>query len=276
MIKSLTSIRGVFILFIFFHHCLDLYSGGGAMAVAFFFVLGGFGLTLGYKDKVKKSDFSYKQYLTRRFIKFYPLHWICLLATLPLVLLSFNVKQIPVLAINAALLQTWIPFKAVYFSYNAVSWYLANTIFFAAVFPILLKWIINASTKGKILIAAGFALVYALVVVLLPLEWRHAILYISPIMRLTDFVFGVFLALGYLKLKECAVDKKLCMALQIAVIAAIALLVVESCLVSESTSMIAPIYWPLVAIVIVLASLSGTTGGGIFYSRTNGYSVLAN
>ena len=86
------------------------------MAVAFFFVLGGFGLTLGYKDKVEKSDFSYKQYISRRIIKIYPLHWICLLATLPLVLLSFNVKQIPVLAINAALIQTWIPVKAVYFS----------------------------------------------------------------------------------------------------------------------------------------------------------------
>lgn len=262
MIKSLTSLRGIFILFIFFHHCLDLYSGGGTMAVAFFFVLGGFGLTLGYKDKVKKSDFNYKQYLTRRIIKFYPLHWICLLATLPLVFLSLNVKQIPVLAINAALLQTWIPVKAVYFSYNAVSWYLANTMFFAFAFPFLFMWIVKATPKGKAVIAAGFALVYALVAIFLPLEWRHAILYISPIMRLTDFVFGIFLALGYLKLKEFSVDRKLCMVFQIVVIAAIALLIVESCLVSESTSLIAPIYWPIVAIVIVLASLSGTAGGG--------------
>lgn len=246
------------------------------MAVAFFFVLGGFGLTLGYKDKVKKSDFNYKQYLTRRIIKFYPLHWICLLATLPLVFLSLNVKQIPVLAINAALLQTWIPVKAVYFSYNAVSWYLANTMFFAFAFPFLFMWIEKATPKGKAVIAAGFALVYALVAIFLPLEWRHAILYISPIMRLTDFVFGIFLALGYLKLKEFSVDRKLCMVFQIVVIAAIALLIVESCLVSESTSLIAPIYWPIVAIVIVLASLSGTAGGGIFYSRVNGYSVLAN
>lgn len=66
MIKSLTSLRGIFILFIFFHHCLHLYPGGGTMAVAFFFVLGGFAMTLGYKDKIMKEDFNYKQYLTRR------------------------------------------------------------------------------------------------------------------------------------------------------------------------------------------------------------------
>lgn len=44
MIKSLTSLRGIFILFIFFHHCMNLYPGGGSMAVTFFFVLGGFSM----------------------------------------------------------------------------------------------------------------------------------------------------------------------------------------------------------------------------------------
>lgn len=63
MIKSLTSLRGIFILFIFFHHCLNIYPGGGSMAVAFFFVLGGFSMTLGYKERVLNSEFSYKQYM---------------------------------------------------------------------------------------------------------------------------------------------------------------------------------------------------------------------
>ena len=276
MIKSLTSLRGIFILFIFFHHCHNLYAGGGTMAVAFFFVLGGFSMTLGYKDRVPKPDFSFREYITKRCVKFYPLHWLTMLAAVPFVLLSFSKEQIPMFCINALLLQTWIPIERVYFSFNWVSWYLANTMFFAVVFPFLFKWIVKATPKGKAMIAAGFALVYALVAIFLPLERRHAILYISPIMRLTDFVFGIILALGYLKLKELSVDRKLCMVFQIVVIAAIALLVVESCLVSESTRLIAPIYWPLVAIVIVLASLSGTAGGGYLYSRTNCCSVLAN
>lgn len=232
------------------------------MAVAFFFVLGGFSMTLGYKDRVLKPGFSFREYITKRCVKFYPLHWLTLLAAIPFAILSFNWKQIPLFFVNASLLQTWMPIKHVYFSFNWVSWYLANTLFFAAVFPFLLRWITNASKERKLLIAAGFALVYAMVVVFLPLEWRHAILYISPYMRLTDFVFGIFLALGYLKLKDEVVNKKFGMVYQVAVIAAVALLVIESCLVSESTSLIAPIYWPLVAIVIVLASLSGSAGGG--------------
>ena len=40
MIKSLTSLRGIFILFIFLHHA-GVYVGGGSMAVAFFFVVSG-------------------------------------------------------------------------------------------------------------------------------------------------------------------------------------------------------------------------------------------
>ena len=278
MIKSLTSLRGIFIIFIFFHHCLNLYPGGGTMAVAFFFVLGGFSMTLGYMKKIDNVDFNYRHYIIRRSLKLFPLHWLCLIVAVFLAFFThrLGLQQLSVLAFNALLLHTWLPVEKVYFSFNAVSWYLADTMFFAAVFPFLLRWIINASKIGKLLIAVSFALMYTLVAVILPVEWRHAILYISPYMRLTDFVFGIFLSLGYLKLKEQVVDRKQGVVFQITIIAAIALLVVESCLVSESISFIAPIYWPLVSIVIVFASLSGTAGGGIFYWKTNGCSGLAN
>lgn len=277
MIKSLTSLRGIFILFIFFHHCLDLFTGGGTMAVSFFFVLGGFGLTLGYKNRVIASDFCYKQYLTKRIIKFYPLHWICLIASLPFALLSFSFIQIPVFAINASLLQTWIPIKGVYFSYNAVSWYLANTMFFAVVFPFLLKWIVNASYQGKTLIAMGFFVVYAVVAMLIPKEMHHAILYISPYMRLTDFVLGVFLALGFLKLKEQSIDfLKNGILTQSLVFLLIALLVVESCVLSDDVVLFAPVYWPLVALLILTSSLSEVIGGGKSCCQTNTCNVLVS
>lgn len=263
MIKSLTSLRGIFILFIFFHHCQNIYPGGGSMAVAFFFILGGFGLTLGYKDKVKSQDFSYRQYLTKRFTKFYPLHWLCLLAALPFVILSFNFKQLPVLAINAALLQTWIPIKGVYFSFNAVSWYLADTLFFAVVFPFLLRWIVNASTSGRVLIATFFAVIYAVIAIITPLDMHHAILYISPYMRQADFVFGIYLALGYLKLKKKPTGiLKNSFLSQLLVLVLIVLLVVESCVLSEETVLFAPVYWPFVALLILAVSLSEVTWGG--------------
>ena len=49
MIKELSSLRFVFIFLIFLHH-IGMYQGGGAMAVAFFFILLD-GVTLGYIDK---------------------------------------------------------------------------------------------------------------------------------------------------------------------------------------------------------------------------------
>lgn len=276
MIKSLTSLRGIFILFIFFHHCLHLYPGGGTMAVTFFFVLGGFSMTLGYEDKVLKSDFYYKTYLTKRCVKFYPLHWVCLLSIMPLALLSFNLRQIPVFIANATLLQTWIPIESVYFSFNYVSWYLADTVFFTIMFPFILKGIVAASPKGKGLIAALMAVVYIIVAVLLPEEKYHAILYISPYMRLMDFVFGIFLALGYLKLKERQSFKWNSVVNQVVVFSLIAILVFESYLLSKTARLIAPVYWIPVALLIFIASLSDRIGGGKICYKTNTYYALAN
>lgn len=265
MIKSLTSLRGIFILFIFFHHCLNIYPGGGSMAVAFFFVLGGFSMTLGYKDRVLKPEFSYKQYITRRCIKFYPLHWLCLIAALPLVGLPLTLKQGGAFALNAALLQTFLPVKQLFFSYNAVSWYLADTLFFAVVFPPLIRWILKATPKGRIAIAALFAAVYITVAVLIPTEWYHYALYISPYMRLTDFVFGIYLALGFMSLKERHKEPTFnnngTMSLFV-IFGLIVLLVVESCLLPKPVFHIAPVYWLLVATVILLASSVPINGGG--------------
>lgn len=265
MIKSLTSLRGIFILFIFSHH-LGLYSGGGSMAVAFFFVLSGFSMTLGYKERIFKSEFSYKNYIIRRCLKFYPLHWLCLLASLPLALFSFNWKLIPLFFINATLTQTLIPLKGVYFSFNAVSWYLANTLIFAFVFPVVIKLILKATPKGKTFFATIWAVLYTAIAIMIPSDWYHYVLYICPFVRLTDFVFGIFLALGYAKIKEKGSlfwnKSVLC---QIIILFLIALLVVESCLLSENARLFAPVYWLPIAVVIVISSLSDVNmmeGGG--------------
>lgn len=262
MIKSLTSLRGIFILFIFFHHCMNLYIGGGTMAVAFFFILGGFSMTLGYKDRVLLPEFSYKQYLIRRCIKFYPLHWLCLMTVLPLTLYN-GITFIT----NAALVQSWIPIKSFYFSYNMVSWYLADTMFFALLFPFLFNGIVRMTTKGRIRFTVAMLVAYALIVILLPTDMYHAILYISPYVRTSDFVFGMLLAFVYLDLKEKTWTKNLFShngkIWMLTIILLIVLLVYESSLLTKSIRMIAPVFWPLVAMLIVLVSLLEENGGGI-------------
>jgi peptidoglycan/LPS O-acetylase OafA/YrhL len=255
---------------------MNIYPGGGSMAVTFFFVLGGFAMTLGYKDKITNDEFNYRQYLTRRCIKFFPLHWLCILAVMPLALLSFTWLDVPKLALNAALLQTWVPIQKWYFSFNWVSWYLANTMFFAVVFPFVFRSIAGASSKGKGLIAAVMAIIYVVVTVSIPEEKYHAILYISPYMRLMDFVFGIFLALGYLKLKERQSFKWNSVVNQVVVFSLIAILFFESYLLSKTARLIAPVYWIPVALLILIASLSDRIWGGKICYKTNIYYALAN
>ncbi|MBP5424155.1 MAG: acyltransferase [Paludibacteraceae bacterium] len=262
MIKSLTSLRGIFILFIFFHHCMNLYPGGGSMAVTFFFVLGGFSMTIGYKDRLLNPDFNYRQFITRRCIRFFPLHWLCLFLALPFAIMSFSWLDIPTFILNSLLLQTWIPIKSVYFSFNQVSWYLADTMFFAIMFPFFGKWIIKANRNKRSLIAILFVTLYTLVAVFLSADMYHAVLYISPYMRLVDFVFGIFLALGYLSLRERPAKLFTNSVLsQFLIICLIVLLVVESC-IFENARCFSVIYWPLVALLILIATLSETTSGG--------------
>lgn len=268
MIKSLTSLRGIFIVFIFFHHCLGLYPGGGTMGVTFFFVLGGFSMTLGYQDKVLKPGFSYQQFITKRCIKFYPLHWLCLLGIMPLALASFKVQQLPIFFANATLLQSWIPIQQVYFSFNWVSWYLADTMFFAVMFPMVFKLIATTNTKGRAAIAVLLAIIYAFVAILLPTEDYHAVLYISPYMRLFDFIFGIYLALLFLKVTEQPTKWWNGNVIgQLGIVIFILLLVIESCLLPKDATLIAPLYWIPVALLILIASLMDRSGGGYFVEK---------
>lgn len=262
MIKSLTSLRGVFILFVYLHHCMNLYPGGGTLAVAFFFILSGFSMTLGYKDRVLKPEFSYKQYITRRCIKFYPLHWITLIADIPYVLMGvLNWWLIPLFFVNAALLQTLVPIQKVYFSYNAVSWFLADIMFFAVLFPLVFRFIKSTNSKTRLILAIAVAIIYVVIAIMVPENFRHAILYISPFIRILDFVFGICLGLWYLRIKNNNEIDRLTnnwggqnVLITLIVCLIIMLLVIESCILG-AYRLIAPLYWIPIAALILLVSV---------------------
>ena len=236
------------------------------MAVAFFFVLGGFALTLGYKDKVIRDDFSYKAFIKKRCIKFYPLHWLCLLVAVPFVILHFKWWQIPNFAINALLLQTWIPIQPVYFSFNAVSWYLANTLFFALIFPWLFRLVINFDTRKRIWMLVVMAVFYTTLIVLLPTKYYHAILYINPLVRTIDFVIGMYIALCFGKLKDNAkiqnviVNKSFVVNVVIVLLVA-SLILISNCLDDDHRTM-ALFYWLPICMLILIVSLLGCCNAG--------------
>lgn len=261
MIKSLTALRGIFILFIFLHHA-GVYPGGGSMGVVFFFVLSGFSMTLGYHERVMLRDFNYKQYLTRRAIKFYPLHWITLLANIPLTLMSaLHWWLIPLFFVNAALLQTLVPIQQVYFSYNAVSWFLADILFFAVVFPFIFRKLVTMKRKKRAIIMTICFVLYLAVAFTsfhLPESVMKGIIYINPFVRLLDFIFGILVGLDYLAIRDKRDTIKLSKqggAIVVIIISVIVFLVGESILLREKISLLAPLYWPLTATLILIAAL---------------------
>lgn len=99
-----------------------------------------------------------------------------------------------VLCVNALLLQSWFPLSGVYFSGNAVSWFLSDLLFFYAIFPWLYPIVKRLSSR---VLLASMLVVYVLLASLLPEEWVPAILYIFPLTRLVDFVLGILLYEGY-------------------------------------------------------------------------------
>lgn len=269
--NNLTILRGIFIIMIVLHH-LNLYEGGGTLGVAFFFMLGGFALSLGYYEKVSKSDFSFLQYFRRRCEKFFPLHWLCLLAILPLSLWSIingtgNISDaILTLIPNALLLQSLIPINSVYFSFNAVSWYLSATMILSVLFPCIVKGLNKLSDRSKIVTLLIILSAYFILVYFLPIEYRHPILYINPFVRLVDFIIGIYLFLLYRKIatNEQAIGYHNRLIVVISLMMII-LAIVTSSIASKDTVLIAAVYWVPLS-VLILSSMMKTDRGGKIYN----------
>ena len=84
--------------------------------VSFFFVLSGFILTYIYPDL---PDFAaVKRFYVARAARLWPLH----LLTMLLVVGVGGIRSFETLALNALLLQAWMPVQRIYFSSNPVSW----------------------------------------------------------------------------------------------------------------------------------------------------------
>ena len=108
------------------------------------------GYLLVYQNHGTKSLFSINR-VKRSLKKFYPLHIAMLIASLPFCMDAFlydgTIKQIIKLILNVFLVQAWIPSSGVYFSFNAVSWYLSLTMFFVIAGPFTLKLINRIGRK---------------------------------------------------------------------------------------------------------------------------------
>ena len=198
MIRSLQPIRFVFALMIFHHHYFThpQVVQFGTFPVAFFFILSGFVMAVGYEHKVCSVSFDYNKYFKRRLIKILPLNIFCLFLYCILPIYSditsrqFELNKYFYYIIDALLIQSWIPIKEVYFSGNSVAWFLSSILFCYLIFPNLLRFL--KGVKGYWIMGIVLMLYFALLPYL-KTEWIHPFIYINPLFRTVDFMIGIIL-----------------------------------------------------------------------------------
>ncbi|MCQ2137436.1 MAG: acyltransferase [Bacteroidales bacterium] len=256
MIKELNLLRIVFMLMVFLNHSAFL-ADGGYLGVACFFVLGGYCSALGYYDKVKAESFNYRQYALSKAIKFYPLHWLCAIVWLAIAVASSQpLGSVTQILANAALLQSWIPDAGFYFSLNGISWYLADTLFFALIFPFVIRFIVDKSLSRNVAFVSFVILGYTAACLLTPKSEQHAILYINPAIRFVDFLLGVYLAKGFMTIRPRIMKSSGKMTLFYIIAAlSIAALIVERGIAAEYVQF-AWIFWPLISVLLLSASIA--------------------
>ncbi|KMQ68231.1 hypothetical protein ACM39_10330 [Chryseobacterium sp. FH2] len=272
MIKPLTSLRFFFAFFVFLSHLSYLkqdenYKGifegifsEGFLGVSFFFILSGFILALNYRDKFVNKTITLRKFYIARFARIYPLYFITMLASIPAFYSSFKI-----LLYNVLLIQSYIPDDKVFFSYNAPSWSISDEMFFYALFPALIIIVYNLPKVFKIILIITFvAFILLLNSILIDESKLHYWLYISPFIRIFDFLLGILLfdIVLYLKKKKQNLNQNLFNFLEIGGIATLVIFFIfhNSLPISYRFS----IYYWLPMCMIIL----GASGSFIFKENT--------
>ena len=209
-LDQLTSLRFFAAFMIVIHHSTGLFGINGigvnfGQGVSFFFVLSGFILTYVYP----KLDTRQKilQFWKARIARIWPAYFATFLLYF---LLSHYKWDREVTVANLLMVQAWLPLSTYYFSYNAVSWSISTEYFFYLAFPAILfnlekNWLPKIICAGAVLIAL-IAFVNHLA---LPdygdpnngsngqLVTQHGLIYINPLSRIFEFVFGMCIALAW-------------------------------------------------------------------------------
>lgn len=192
MIKSIQSLRFLFVLLVVFSHIFGkAFDFGGECGVSFFFMLSGFILSYAYGQGVDDGSFSTLSFIKKQLIKFYPLH---LLTFLVMVVLDARLGEyfewyrlLP----NALLLQSWIPDDSFFFVANGSSWFLCDLLFFYLVFAGAFRLLTRLSLRRLAVLTLVVLAVYMTLAFVIPLSKVNAVLYASPLMRLLDFCIGI-------------------------------------------------------------------------------------
>jgi peptidoglycan/LPS O-acetylase OafA/YrhL len=193
MIKSLTSLRFIFALLVFFVH-LDMLHV--AIGHCFFIILSGFILSMVYEERILKREIGFKDFIAKRLLRIYPLYVLTFILAIPVSLDWFYDKPIKwaiSAVLNLLMLQTLVPNNYVYFSFNGVAWTAADLMIFYAFFPFLII-LFSRFKKIHCLAVIGFMILFLLIAMNMTLEqYHHYLFYIFPASRIFGFILGIML-----------------------------------------------------------------------------------
>lgn len=194
---ALQSLRFLFLLLIFLSHYsfagIPPLDAGGDCGVAFFFILSGFITAHSRGRQIEEDSYSHRKFLTSRFLKLYPLHLLCLGAALIIQWKNHNMDAALPLLTNLLLIQSYVPLPEYYFSGNGVSWFLSTLFLMYLLFPFLYRWMVLSPRRQMASWLMLWGLAYSTIWHFTPDNLANNILYVSPPVRLTDFIIGLLL-----------------------------------------------------------------------------------
>jgi peptidoglycan/LPS O-acetylase OafA/YrhL len=212
MIKSLTSLRFVFAFMVFMSHnvipsdyfLLKHIFYEGYAGVSFFFILSGFILTHSYKDRLLSNKISALFFYKTRIARIYPLHLLTfIIAALLLQPFQLGIGYLVRFASNLTLTQSFFPFRSVYFTFNAPSWSISDEMFFYFLFPFIIYFIYANRKVFHILFFSILTILFVLTFLIKEETYRHALFYINPMFRISDFCIGICLYCLCEKMSDC-------------------------------------------------------------------------
>ncbi len=211
IINSLTSLRFIAALGVFFHHTYGFLSPSiltpiqnfikyffyGHIGVTFFYVLSGFIISYSFVRHQKNGIFGYSDFLVFRVSRLFPVHILSMILFIVCfgVYLTPETIHLPSFFSNLFLIHAFIPEQVYYFSFNSVSWSISSELFFYVAFCFLVR------LKTKYLLMLFLSILSVVVYTLIsPPESvpAHWLFYINPIFRLPDFIAGMLLCRFFL------------------------------------------------------------------------------
>ncbi len=197
---ALTGVRFVLALWVIIHHLTNdgqllselahrlpepifVLIRSGYLAVPMFFILSGFVLAHSYPI-IKWKRGHLLNYYWGRFIRIYPVYILSLIVIMPFIIMDTTLNKVGYLFNYLALLQGW---TSNIIGWNTPAWSLSCEIFFYALFPLLITFILKRNIRALIIITI---IIFAAMRLFFILELYNSL---KPIFYFSYFIMGIIL-----------------------------------------------------------------------------------